>query len=205
MKHDYFKYYNSRILLTLIVLILSPLLLIKEYWLLSISSIAVITAILMFISTYLWKYKPFNHLFWVDDFSGRYEGFLHFQYKDDEGNLKTGKLPHVKTIKQNGHGITVTSFTLKESGVKSSKSVCKALSIEKTKDEQHFKLTYDYLNEGSTEQNFSKHEGTDIIEFIRNGTEKTLSGGYYTGREPYQTKGEYSKLKWVSNDLNHNF
>jgi hypothetical protein len=141
----------------------------------------------------------------VDDFSGRYEGVLTYQYRDNEGNIQTGTLPHVKIINQNGHRITVSSFTIKPDGTKSSLSVNKGMHVEKTEDEQHYRLIYSYLNDGSKEQGFPQHYGTEVIKFLKRGKKKVLSGGYYTEREPFQTKGEFSELKWVSNDLNHEF
>jgi hypothetical protein len=77
--------------------------------------------------------------------------------------------------------------------------------VEKTEDEQHYRLIYNYLNEGSIEQGFPLHYGTEIIKFIRNGSGKYLSGCYYTGREPYQTKGELVEFKHVNHNLNHEF
>ncbi|MDX1798289.1 MAG: hypothetical protein R3255_06540 [Candidatus Lokiarchaeia archaeon] len=205
MAHDYFKYYNSKTLPFLLVGMFGLLWLAKDYWTLSFSIFSALSLLLALISTYLWKFKPFKYLFWVDNFSGRYEGFLQYQYKDENGLLQSGRLKHVKLVNQNGHRITVSSFTIKDDGTKSSLSVNKGMHVEKTEDEQHYRLIYNYLNEGSTEQGFPPHYGTEVIKFIRNGKNKHLSGGYYTGREPYQTKGEFSELKWVSNDLNHEF
>lgn len=205
MKHDYFKYYNSKILPLLIVGIFLLLCLARGYWLLSFSVFAVLSTLMIIISTYLWKYKPFKYLFWTDNFSGRYEGYLHYQYIDENGQKCTGKLKHVKIINQNGHKLVVSSFTIKEDGIKSSLSVNKGMHVEKTEDEQHFRLIYNYQNDGSVEQGFAPHFGTEVVKFIKNGKNKQLSGCYYTGREPYQTKGEFLELKWVSNDLNHKF
>jgi len=205
MTKDYFKYYNSKLLPFLMVGLFVLLWLAKDYWLLSFSIFSVLSVFLVFISTYLWKYPPFNYLFWVDNFSGRYEGLLKYQYKDASGTPITGQLKHVKLISQNGHRITVHSFTIKEDGTKSSLSVNKGMHVEKTEDEQHFQLIYNYLNNGSSEQGFPPHYGTEVIKFIHNGKSKLISGGYYTDREPYQTKGEFLELKWVSDDLNHEF
>ena len=112
-------------------------------------------------------------------------------------------MKHIKLINQNGSRITVSSFTIKADGTKSSLSVNKGMYVEKTEDEQHFRLIYNYLNKGSTEQGFQPHYGTDNIKFIKKEDEKFLIGNYYTNRDP-QTMGEI-ELKWVSNDLNHEF
>lgn len=205
MGQDYFKYYNSKTLPFLVVGLFVLLWLARDYWVLSFSIFSVLSVLLIFISTYLWKYPPFKYLFWVDNFSGRYEGILQYQYKDTDGNSITGQLRHVKVVNQNGHRITVHSFTIKENGTKSSLSVNKGMQIEKTQDEEHFQLIYNYTNEGSIDQGFPPHYGTEVVKFIKKGNEKLLSGGYYTNREPFQTKGDYIELKWVSNDLSHEF
>lgn len=142
---------------------------------------------------------------WIEDFSGRYEGNLRYQYRDDSGKLLEGVLEHVKIINQTGNRIVVSSFTKKEDGTKSSLSISKGMFVEKTEDEKHFRLIYSYLNNGSPQQGFPPHYGTEVIKFINNGNGKVLSGGYYTGREPIQTKGEFSELKWVGDNLNHEF
>src|SRR5690554_686318 len=205
MKHDYFKYYNSITHPFLIVGFFVILYLVQGYWKISFSIFTGITILMMLISNYLWKYPPFKYLFWIDDFSGRYEGFLQYQYTDEKGRKCTGKLKHIKLINQNGHKLCVTSFTFKKDGSPSSPSVNKGMYVEKTEDEQHYRLIYNYLNEGSMEQGFPPHYGTEVVKFIKIGKNKKLSGSYYTGREPYQTKGEFIELKWVSNDLNHKF
>lgn len=203
MKNDYLKYYKSSVLPVLIGVLLLIVFSAKEYWQLSISIFGIVSAIMVAISTYLWKYKPFIWLFNVDDFSGRYVGTLKYQYRDESGQVKIGELEHVKLINQNGSRITVSSFTIKADGTKSSLSVNKGMYVEKTEDEQHYRLIYNYLNEGSTKQGFPPHYGTDKIKFIKKKAEKLLIGNYYTNKNP-QTMGEI-ELKWVSNDLNHEF
>lgn len=205
MKHDYLKYYDSKMSIYLICILLIAVYLAKNYWHLSISLFGVVTVLLFFISTHLWKYKPFSLLFWIDDFSGRYEGILSYQFRDESGDIQKGELKHVKVISQNGHRISVSSFTIKPDGEKSSTSVNLGMHIEKTEDQRHYKLMYNYLNEGNQDQGLPPHYGTEIVKFLKHGNEKVLSGKYYTNREPYQTKGEFSELKWVSNDLNHDF
>lgn len=205
MTHDYFKYFNSKTLPILLVGTFFLLYLAKDHWTLSFSLFSALSIALIIISTYLWKYPVFKYLFWVDNFSGRYEGILSYQYKDKTGQVQSGQLKHVKLVNQNGHRISVSSFTIKNDGTKSSLSVNKGMHIEKTEDEMHYRLIYNYLNEGSTDQGFPPHYGTEVIKFIKKDNQKMLSGGYYTSREPFQTKGEFIELKWVSNDLNHEF
>lgn len=205
MKHDYFKYYKSKLLMLLIIYTTTIFLWMKSHWEIAASVTTVLGGLFLIIDKYLWKYKPFKWLFYIDDFSGRYEGVLKYQYRDKDGNLQTGELPHVKLINQNGGRITISSFTIKSDGTKSSLSVNKGLHVEKTEDEQLYRLIYSYLNDGSKEQGFAPHYGTEVIKFIKKGKDKILSGGYYTEREPYQTKGEFAELIWVSNDLSHEF
>lgn len=205
MKNDYLKYYKSPVLPILVGILLFIVFSAKDYWQLSISIFGIVSTIMVTISTYLWKYKPFIWLFNVDNFSGRYVGTLKYQYRDESGQIKIGELEHIKLINQNGSRITVSSFTIKADGTKSSLSVNKGMYVEKTEDEQHYILMYNYLNEGNTEQGLPPHYGTEIIKFIKNDKNKILSGGYYTGREPFQTRGEFSELKWINNNLNHEF
>ena len=120
MKQDFLKYYKSSVLIFLIGILLFIVITAKNFWSLSISVFSIVSTLLILITTYLWKYKPFIWLYWVDDFSGRYEGVLSFQYRDESGETKTGELKHVKLINQSGSRITVSSFTIKKDGTKSS-------------------------------------------------------------------------------------
>lgn len=189
----------------LIALLAIVIYLAKLKWGLSITIAGSISSILLLTSTYLWRYKPFKWLFWVDDFSGRYEGILKYNYVDDDNKKQTGELKQVKIINQTGTRIIISSFTIKPDGSKSSLSVNKGMFVEKTEDQQHYRLIYNYLNEGSVEQGFSPHYGTEVLKFLRNGSDKHLSGYYYTGREPYQTKGELIDFKHINNNLDHEF
>lgn len=205
MQKDFLKYYHPQFFIGLVVLSFALIYLAKESLELSISVFGILTLLITLITKYLWKHKPFKWLFWIDDFSGRYEGTLVYQYQDENGSLQTGELEHIKVISQTGSQITVSSFTKKADGTLSSPSVNKGMYVEMTQDEQHFTLVYNYLNEGSKEQGFSPHYGTEVIKFIKNGKGKTLSGGYYTDRTPYQTKGEFKDLKWINNNQTHDF
>ena len=204
MKNGFFNYFKSSVLLTLVASLAIILYLAKTHWGISITITGIITTLLILISKYWWRYYPFKWLYWVDDFSGRYEGILQYQYFDDNGTLQTGERKHIKIINQRGYRISVASFTLKQDGTRSSPSFSKGLFIEEIEDGQHYQLIYHYLNEGNKQLAFAPHFGTDVLKFIKRGESKELSGGYYTDREP-QTKGVYKNLKWVSNDLNHEF
>lgn len=171
----------------------------------SVSILAVIGIILFLIDEYLWKIKPFSLLYWIEDFSGRYEGFLEYEYRDEKCNLKTGKLKHIKVISQTGSKICVFSFTKLENGDSSSMSQNKGMFVEKLEDGKHYQLMYNYLNEGNLELNFPPHYGTEIIKFIKIENIKHISGKYFTNRLPFQTRGKFSDMKKVSSDLSHDF
>lgn len=209
MKTDFLKYYHPSVVVIVSIAVFLALAFLKENYTITLPTLGIATLVLTSVSTYAWKKKwlkkVFLPLFWVDDFSGRYEGVLAFQYYDENGVLHSDEMKHVKIINQNGHRITVSSFSIKNDGTKSSVSVNRGMHIEKTEDEQHFRLIYNYLNNGSTEQHFDPHFGTEVIKFIKNKDTKFLSGEYYTNRNPFQTRGEFKDLKWVSNELNHEF
>jgi hypothetical protein len=205
MNRDYFKYYKPKFLIILIIAFFVLVYLAKDYWTLSISIISLVSLLITLVTESLWKYFPFKYLFWIDDFSGRYEGKLVYRYKDEKGNLMSDELDHVKIISQKGSKITISSFTKKKDGMPSSPSVSEGMYVKRTDDSKHYKLIYSYLNRGNNEQGFAPHYGTDVIKFIKKGKTKTLSGSYYTDRKPLQTQGIYKDLKWVSNSLEHEF
>jgi len=205
MEKDFFKYYKPGVLIILVIVIFVAVFLAKDYYGLSISIFGIVTLIISLTTKYLWKYKPFSWLFWIDDFSGRYEGVLQFQYQGKNGEIKKGKLNHVKIITQSGSQINISSFTKNPDGTLSSPSINKGMFVEPTQDGQHYNLIYNYLNNGSTEQGFPPHYGTEVIKFIKNGNNKKLSGYYFTNRTPFQTKGEFKDLNWVNNNKKHEF
>jgi len=85
-------------------------------------------------------------MFWIPDFSGRYEGELEYEYRNDKCVINKGKLKHIKIIQQTGGSINIYSFTLTSEGKQSSLSESKGVYVEKMKDEKHFQLIYTYLN-----------------------------------------------------------
>ena len=161
---------------------------------------------------YFWQRKNITHIRCVDGIgqfkksfvSYRYEGTLCYKYQDN-GVVKSGELEHIKIISQTGSSINVASFTKKQDGSLSSPSNNKGMYVETTQDGQHFNLIYNYLNEGSTEQGFPPHYGTEVVKFIKEDKNKEFSGRYFTNRTPFQTKGEFKNLKWVSNNKTHDF
>lgn len=205
MHNGYLQYYKPKVLIGLVVVLAALIVLAKHHWQLSVSLIGVITLILFVIDQWLWNWRLFSLMFWTDDFSGRYEGFLEYEYRDENCELKTGKLKHVKIIHQTGSKITVFSFTIKTDGNPSSVSESKGMHVELLNGEKHHQLVYSYLNGGNHEHQFALHYGTDIIKFITKGNNKRITGRYFTERLPFSTKGKYVDLNWVSNYQEHDF
>lgn len=206
MDSNFLQYYKPKVLIGFIVALGIGIYLAKENWGLQIGVLGVIVSVLSIINCYLWRYKPFLWMFWIDDFSGTYEGFLEYQYFDEtEGVKKNDRLKHIKVINQKGNQICVSSFTMKSDGTKSSHSTNVGIYVEKPHDD-HYRLIYHFINDGDSLQGFPPHYGTEVVKFIKkeNG-EKCLSGKYYTERHPYQTKGQYIDLKKISNKLIHEF
>ena len=216
MERNYFKYYKSGAIVPFLIIVGTSLSYMTSYLIPLIAnsanisyyqfpSVTILIGLVVYaIDKWLWIYPPFSWLFWIDDFSGRYEGTLCYQYQDN-GVTKSGELVHIKIISQKGSGINVASFTKKQDGTLSSPSNNKGMYVEPTQDGQHFNLIYNYLNEGSVERGFPPHYGTEVIKFIRDKKNKELSGRYYTNRTPFQTKGEFKNLKWISNSKKHDF
>ena len=209
MKTDFFKYFHPPVVVVLAILVATALFFMNVFLGISLSILGIISFVFVGITSYGWKWqwsrRWVKHLFWIDDFSGRYEGVLEYQYIDDKGQLQKGRLKHVKVVNQNGCRITVNSFSMRADGTKSSVSVSRGLHVERTEDENHFRMRYFYQNEGSIDQGFPPHDGTEVIKFIKGKSGKQLSGGYYTNRRPYQTRGEFLELRWVNNNLEHEF
>ena len=202
MDNGYFKYYKEKLLISLLVSLGILIFLAKDYWKLSVSIIALISSLLFIIDKWLWKMKVFKHLFWVDDFSGTYKGSIEYELADSNGIIQKGKLKQKKVIHQTGSRIKIWTFTIKDDGSKSSESESIAISVKKL-DGKQYQLIYSYENKGNSE--LAPHYGTEIIKFIRKKDNKYLSGKYFTERLPYQTKGTFTDMKWISNSQTHEF
>tara|TARA_R110002012_G_scaffold321986_1_gene553164 strand:+ start:1837 stop:2460 length:624 start_codon:yes stop_codon:yes gene_type:complete len=174
---------------------------ISHHWGVSFSVFAIATALFGLINSYLWNIKPFSWLYTVPDFSGRYEGVLLYEFKNELSEKISGKLQHIKVITQNGSDVVVNSWTRKPDGEMSSKSTSIEASIVKEKDGT-FSLIYNYLNDGNFEPGFSPHYGTEVLKLVKNGDKVNLVGRYYTERLPFQTKGRL-QLEYKSNNLTH--
>lgn len=209
MKNNYFKFYKPNFLIYLILLVSISIILINKllvvHWGISISIIGFTSFLLLLIDKFLWKYKPFSWFFWVQDFSGNYEGELEYQYIDENCEKRIGVLKHIKKIHQTGSNITINSFTIKPNGEESSLSTNNTeVSVIKEEDDT-FKLVYSYLNDGNQQESLNMHYGTEVIKFINDNGKQSLSGYYYTNRLPFQTKGKFKNLKYINNNLKHEF
>ena len=203
MRNGFFQYYKPGVLVALVSILGISIFLAKIHWGLSVSLLSVVSGILIFIDKKLWNKRPFSEVFWVDDFSGRYEGELEYTYRDENCVEQKGRLKHVKVIHQTGSRVSVFSFTIKKDGSPSTKSENQGMFVKKTNGDKHFELTFNYLNDGN--EALTTHYGTDVIKFIRKGDDKILSGKYFTERLPFQTRGKYIDLKWVDKSEEHEF
>ena len=174
---------------------------INSHWGVSVSVFAVIGGLFGIINSSLWNVRPFSFMYSVPDFSGRYEGTLLYEFRNEKCETVTDTLEHIKLIVQNGSDIVINSWTKKKDGTMSSKSTSIEASIVKEKDGT-FSLLYNYLNEGNFELGFCPHYGTEYMKLIENGNGKHLVGKYYTERMPFQTKGKLD-LKFTSKQLYH--
>ncbi len=216
MDKNYFKYYKPSLIVPFLLIVGTLLSYLTAYLIPLLtdsinvsyyqfpSTTIMIGGLIYCIDKWWWKYPPFRWLFWIDNLSGRYEGLLCYQYQDN-GTLKSGELKLIKIISQTGSSIHISSFIKQQNGTLSSPSVNKSMYVEKTHDDRHFNLIYNYLNKGSTQQGFPLHYGTGIVKFIKEGNSKVLSGHYFTDRTPFQTRGEFKNLKWVSDNKTHEF
>lgn len=174
---------------------------VNSHWGISVSVFAVIGGLFGFVNSYLWNVRPFCWMYSVPDFSGRYEGTLLYEFRNEKCEVVIDTLTHIKVIVQNGSDIVINSWTKKKDGSMSSKSTSIEASIVKEKDGT-FSLLYNYLNEGNFELNFCPHYGTEVLKLVENGEGKHLVGKYYTERMPFQTKGKID-LKFTSKQLYH--
>lgn len=171
------------------------------HWGISFSVFAIIGAFFGFVNSYLWNVTPFSWMYSVPDFSGRYEGTLLYEFRNEKCEVVSDTLDHIKVIVQNGSDVVINSWTKKKDGTMSSKSTSIDASIVKEKDGT-FSILFNYLNEGNFELGFAPHYGTEVLRIVENGEGKHLVGKYYTERLPYQTKGKID-LKFKNKELYH--
>lgn len=203
MDSSTFQYLKPKAVVILIPLIIAPIILVRYHWGYSISVLGAVTLFFHLLNTQLWNISPFKYLMNVDNFSGRYEGEIEYQYLDENYKSKRGRLKQIKIIKQNALKITVFTRTYSKNGEKSSTSYNKGMYVEKTEDGSHYRLIYNYDNNGNTLNKLDKHTGTEILKFIKTDQGKFLEGEYYTSRLPHQSRGQIISMKYVSKNLNH--
>ncbi|MDD3875560.1 MAG: hypothetical protein PHT69_03005 [Bacteroidales bacterium] len=174
---------------------------INSHWGISFSVFAVIGALFGIINSYLWNKKPFCWMYNVPDFSGRYEGTLYYEFRNEKCEVVSGILEHIKVVTQNGSDVVINSWTKQKDGTMSSKSTSIEASIVKEKDGS-FSLIHNYLNDGNFELGFSPHYGTEVLKSIENEEGKHLVGKYYTERLPFQTRGKLD-LKLTNKKMYH--
>ena len=163
----------------------------KLHFGIGLSFIAIGTFLITIMNAYLWYCPLVIFLYEYPDMRGSYEGTLKYSYRDDKGQEKVGELKALREISQSGSGLFIRSTVYKANGEVSSMSTADNVELVK-EDENTIKLTFHYRNEGSPEQNFPPHDGTEILRFTNKNGQKTLSGNYYTNRLPFQTNGKIS-------------
>ncbi|MGZ3862493.1 MAG: Cap15 family cyclic dinucleotide receptor domain-containing protein [Bacteroidia bacterium] len=205
MENLNFRYVKAQALIVIVAIFAAALFAVNKWvsnhWGVSFSVFAILGFLFGIINSYLWNIRPCAWMYNVPDFTGRYEGTLKYEYRDEKCELRSDTLEHVKVIKQNGSNVVVRSFTKKKDGSFSSESISKEASIIKEPDGS-YSLLYNYLNEGDSEQGFSPHYGTETLKLIIKVEGKYLIGRYYTERLPHGTKGKID-VKFKNKDLTH--
>lgn len=154
----------------------------------ALSAFALAGGVFAAIDLWLWCRWPLKYLYELKDFRGTYSGTLNYQYRDETGKMIEGCMRHEKILSQTGSGVAIKSTTYKEDGSISSESMSSVESIELERDGT-FKLVYTYLNAGNVQHGFPPHYGTEVLAFSDIGDIKSLTGTYYTNRQPVQTRG----------------
>ncbi|WP_143569836.1 Cap15 family cyclic dinucleotide receptor domain-containing protein [Tenacibaculum agarivorans] len=205
MKTNYFTYYQPWAVVLVVGSTLLGIIWAQQFnWSYPIIGIGLLGIVLKIIDQWLWKYPPFSWLFTIKDFSGTYTGTQECFIIEKEENCKTNKIyiDVTMVIVQTGSTITVNAF-YKRHNKKSSNSHSNLCMITRTEDKQHFKILYQYTNEGNEE--LDTHFGTCIIKVKDNNGNYLLEGTYYTNRKPYPTKGNFQNLTRTSTKTTHPF
>jgi hypothetical protein len=206
MDRNYFKYYKpgavipfiliTGTFLSLLVSSLVSLLMdntnINYY---QFPSTTILIGILIYvIDKFLWKYKPFRWLFWIEDISGRYEGEIEFNhYLDNSKDSRSFALE----IEQTGSLLKINTF-FNSNNDDTSQSESKQISFNK--DEfGNLSIFMNYHNKGNSVSNIPEHYGTNILEYFQDN----LKGKYYTNKNP-QTSG-LMKATFIGKQLKKRF
>lgn len=164
---------------------------ISSHWGATFSVFAIASGLLTFINNSLWHVPPFSLLYSIPDLRGEYVGELSYEFRNENNEIITGTLKHVKKIHQNGSQIVVNTQTMRADGQQSSQSQSQEASVVKGVDGK-YSIVLTYLNKGDSSQKFSPHYGTEVLEILENQSKISLNGVYYTDRQPFQTKGKIS-------------
>lgn len=197
MEKNVFKYYQPKFLAGLFTGCFVLLYLANLYLgvALLISSLGIVSFLI--INQYFWNRYPFSLLFWTENFSGIYKGFIRYEYQDENGRLQTKELEHIKIISQTGSHIIVHAFTKKEDGSISIDSVSKNIHIECVAVGEQFKLTYSAGNQLRSGENKFSLDVTEVLNFTKTRGKKSLSGNSFSESKTYSTKGNYENLVWI--------
>jgi hypothetical protein len=149
---------------------------------LAISPTAATVFTLYLYNEYFWEHPCGKFLICVPNLKGVYEGKIKY-FRDGQENHKNVTL----RVEQNASTIRVIGNFFKE-GESDTSSESRDAFFDKNNKK---KLIVYYESEGShvNPGNLSKHDGLAVLNVVEERGETTLSGTYFTNREP-QTKGK---------------
>ncbi|MEM6718040.1 MAG: hypothetical protein AAF611_01870 [Bacteroidota bacterium] len=207
---NYFKYYKTTAVFLLIGVAVFATFLILENILFIIILFLLLLAFLELTDNQLWRYRPFSHMFIVDDFSGTYKGTIEsFYFKEFKESFypqeifreyrRNSELTLI--IYQTGSEMKVSFFYV-ESGDKKIKAESAKIVMTKTDDQQHIILTCHYGELGTIED--GGHHVTVVLKFIKNENNYHVKGGFYDNRK-LQARGKFIDLKKVNQHTLHPF
>lgn len=192
-----FKYYNTKYLIVVILLLsfvfdkiindcLLPLLVSYNFGFIRVpGNVSLITLFLILYDNYLWKFPIFKLLVTIPNISGRYKGFIKYNF---DGKLS--KIKCIIEIIQTASNIKLHTY-IKNSSNEKSQSISIIESIIKDTD-NFYKVYFFYFNGGNKmDSTLDAHEGANVLKYypkIKNDKSK-LIGHYFTNRN-IQTKGE---------------
>lgn len=189
------RYFKQSLVIPLIIILGLAFKISASYlssaWGITLSVFALVSGFLVLINSYLWHIPPFSWLYSIPDLRGKYEGVLSYEFRNENNEKITGVLKQLKTIHQNGSHIVINTQTMTTDGQPSSQSQSQEASIVKGVDGR-YSIVLTYYNKGDFSRNLSSHYGTEVLEIQENEGRITLSGVYYTDRQPCQTKGKIS-------------
>lgn len=206
MEKNYFKYYKPGAIIPFVLitgiflsfLISSLVTLLMDNTAINYyqfpSTTILIGGLIYLIDKFLWKYKPFKWLFWVEDISGRYEGKIEFNHYLD--NAKDSR-DFALEIEQTGSLIKISTY-FNSNNDATSQSESKQISFNK--DEfGNLSIFMNYHNKGNFISNIPEHYGTNVLEYFKGN----LKGEYYTNKNP-QTSG-LMKAEFIGKQLKKRF